>query len=277
MNSLEFSTLLAGWCERNFFSNVEVAAEALGCPYGTLRGWLSQRGLPCRLTMAAVLRQVREGSDPLTAEPVSPMELAAECKIWRAKHSLSQKQAGAMLGWAHNTLRSVESMKTNICQPALAEILHQIRRPLGEEEVAAAKVRERPFEPAQVAAQMRQWRKSHRLNRRQAADALKAMGHFTTARTIWVWESAKMLPNRPLALMEKLAETPPKTEASRREIAQSFGKVLRAWRKKRGFNQRIAMEVLGEIDDQGKMSRWESGKQAPKNMPALLAKMEAAK
>jgi len=92
-----------------------------------------------------------------------------------------------------------------------------------------------------------------------------------------VWESERMLPNRPLALLEKLAEKPPQTEPRREEIGRSFGEQMRQWRRMRGLNQREALEILGEGGDQGKLSRWENGKQVPANMGELLAKMEAAK
>ena len=59
MSPVEFSTLLAGWCEKHHFSNQRAAAAELGVSYGTLCGWLSRvRGLPCRLTRAAVLRRM---------------------------------------------------------------------------------------------------------------------------------------------------------------------------------------------------------------------------
>jgi len=163
--------------------------------------------------------------------------------------------------------------------PALVadEILHQLRKPVSAEALAAIKQRQRPVEPGVLAERLRQWRRANRLNRRQAADALKAMGFATTARTIWVWESERMLPNRPLALLEKLAEKPPKTEPRREEVGRRFGEQMRQWRRKRGLNQREALAILGEGDDQRKMSRWESGKQVPANMRELLAKMEAAK
>jgi len=276
MSPVEFSTLLAGWCEKHHFSNQRAAAAELGVSYGTLCGWLSRvRGLPCRLTREAVLRRMRGACEPIAE--ASPSEVAAACKIWRAKNGLSQVQAAALLKWPPSMFRSIEGMTGRMTPLAVDEILHQIRKPVSAEEVAVIKQRQRPVEPGVVAERLRQWRRAHRLNRRQAADALKAMGFATTARTVWVWESERMLPNRPLALLEKLAEKPPKTEPRRREIGRSFGKQMRLWRRMRGLNQREALAILGEGDDQGKLSRWENGKQVPANMRALLAKMEAAK
>ena len=126
--------------------------------------------------------------------------------------------------------------------------------------MAVIKQRQRPVEPGVVAEKLRQWRRAHRLNRRQAADALKAMGFPTTARTVWVWESERMLPNRPLVLLEKLAEKPPMTEPRREEVGRSFGKQMRQWRRMRGLNQREALAILGEGGDQAKVSDWERGK-----------------
>ena len=160
---------------------------------------------------------------------------------------------------------------------AVDEILHQIRKPVSAEELGVIKQRQRPVEPGVVAERVRQWRRAHRLNRRQAADALKAMGFATTARTVWVWESERMRPRQPLALLEKLAEKPPKTEPRREEVGRCFGKQMRQWRRKRGLNQREALAILGEGDDPAKMSNWERGKMVPRNMGELLAKMEAAK
>ena len=78
MSPVEFSTLLAGWCEKHHFSNQRAAAAELGVSYGTLCGWLSRvRGLPCRLTRAAVLRRMRQ---------------------WRRKRGLNQREALAILG-----------------------------------------------------------------------------------------------------------------------------------------------------------------------------------
>ena len=274
MSPVEFSTLLAGWCEKHHFSNQRAAAAELGVSYGTLCGWLSRvRGLPCHLTLAAVLRRMRGGCEPIAE--ASPFEVAAECKIWRAKHGLTQIQAGAMLKWPPSMFRSIEAMTNRMTPLAADEILHQIRKPVSAEELAVIKQRQHAVEPGVVAERLRQWRRAHRLNRRQAADALKAMGFATTARTVWVWESERMLPNRPLALLEKLAEKPPQTEPRREEIGRSFGQTLRQWRRMRGLNQREALAILGEGDDQGKLSRWENGKQVPANMGELLAKMDA--
>ena len=275
MSPVEFSTLLAGWCEKHHFSNQRAAAAELGTSYGTLCGWLSRvRGLPCHLTREAVLRRMRGGCEPIAE--ASPSEVAAACKIWRARNGLSQVQAAALLKWPPSMFRSIEGMTGRMTPLAVDEILHQLRKPVIVE-VAAIKQRQHAVERGVVAERLRQWRRTHRLNRRQAADALKAMGFATTARTLWVWESERMLPRRPLALLAKLTEKPPKTEPRREDVGRSFGQTLRQWRRKRGLNQREALAILGEGGDQAKVSDWERGKMVPRNMSELLAKMEAAK
>jgi hypothetical protein len=90
------------------------------------------------------------------------------------------------------------------------------------------------------------------------------MGFPTTARTVWVWESERMLPNRPLVLLEKLAEKPPQTEPRREEVGRSFGKQMRQWRRARGLNQREALAILGEAAIKrrcpiGSAARWFHG------------------
>ena len=217
---------------------------------------------------------MRGGCEPIAE--ASPSEVAAACKIWRARNGLSQVQAAALLKWPASMFRSIEGMTGRMTPLAVDEILHQLRKPVIVE-VAAIKQRQHAVERGVVAERLRQWRRTHRLNRRQAADALKAMGFATTARTLWVWESERMLPRRPLALLAKLTEKPPKTEPRREDVGRSFGQTLRQWRRKRGLNQREALAILGEGGDQAKVSDWERGKMVPRNMSELLAKMEAAK
>ena len=119
MSPVEFSTLLAGWCEKHHFSNQRAAAAELGVSYGTLCGWLSRvRGLPCRLTREAVLRRMRGGCEPIAE--ASPSEVAAACKIWRAKNGLSQVQAAALLKWPPSMFRSIEGMTGRMTPLAVA-------------------------------------------------------------------------------------------------------------------------------------------------------------
>lgn len=271
MNAAEFSTKLGAWCAK--YPNQQIAAAELGAPYGTLMGWLGGRAAG-GLARAAALRRACSGTSA-PAALVSPAELAQRCRLWRARHGLSQAQAAAVLRFPTSTFRSAESMKRQAARLAADEIIHRIGQPVDAEAVAEAKRRERPVEPQELAAVLRGWRRKHRLNRRQAAVALGAMGFSTTERTIWVWETARMLPRRPLDLM-RLLETKPPRPPRRRKRANAFGRRLRAWRKRRGLTQAQALAALGAPGDQAKMSDWERGKKLPRNAAELLAKMEGS-
>ena len=63
--------MLAEWLGRNAYSSAE-AANVLGCPVVTFRGWLAGRSEPDYFTRCAVERQMREGHDPLTRCPHEP-------------------------------------------------------------------------------------------------------------------------------------------------------------------------------------------------------------
>lgn len=271
MSAAEFSTKLGAWCAK--FPNQQIAAAELGVSYGTLMGWLGTR-LPCALTRAAVLRRVSGGLFELT-ENLTPVGLAARCRLWRGQHGLSQIQAAALLLLPCSTFRSIESMKRQTTKFSSEEILHRISQPVNTGALTEVKHRERPVEPQELARALRHWRREHRLNRRQAADALKVMGFFTTARTIWVWETARMLPRQPLTLMQMLEARPPQPPPKPKPD-NAFGRQLRAWRKGRGLTQVQALAALGAPGDQAKLSDWERGKKIPKNAAELVAKMEAA-
>ncbi|MBE2180171.1 MAG: helix-turn-helix transcriptional regulator [Chthoniobacterales bacterium] len=270
MNAVDFSTRLAAWCAK--YPNQSIAAAELGASYGTLTGWLGGR-MPCALTRAAVLRRIEYGTmEPVRA--VSAAELAAECRMWRGRHGLSQINAAELLGLPRETIRSVEAMGHEPKPLFSDEILHRMGQPVDAEALAEVKRRERPVEPAVLAAALRRWRKRHRMTRDRAADALTKMGFFTTGRTIWVWETARMLPRQPMALMRMLEAKPPKPPRKPKPD-KSFGRQLRAWRRGRGLTQVQALAALGVPGDQAKWSDWERGKKIPKNVPELIAKMEA--
>ncbi len=57
------SSMLAEWLGRNGFSSAD-AANVLGCPVPTFRGWLAGRSEPDYFTRCAVERQMREGHNP---------------------------------------------------------------------------------------------------------------------------------------------------------------------------------------------------------------------
>ena len=180
-----------------------------------------------------------------------------------------------MLGLPGETIRRVEEMNHGRTALFVDELLHRLSQPVDPEALAAVRQRTRPVEPEVVGAALRKWRKRHRLTATRAAEALTKMGMFTTGRTIWVWESARMLPRQPLALMKLLEQKPPK-RPRKPGRDKSFGRQLRAWRKGRGLTQTEAMAVLGVSGDQAKFSDWERGKMIPRNIPELLAKMGVA-
>ena len=92
MTPAEFSKMLCEWRARCAWSDAQAAAE-LGCAYGTLRHWLRARIVPGYFAMCAVVRQMREGHDPLTDVRMTPAEFARLLKQWRVQHRFSQRQA----------------------------------------------------------------------------------------------------------------------------------------------------------------------------------------
>ena len=270
MSAAEFSTKLGAWCAK--YPNQQIAAAELGVSYGTLMGWLGGR-MPCSLTRAAVLRRI-DGGTMDEARESSVAGLSSACRMWRGQHGLSQINAAEILGLPRETFRRVELMSRQTNPLATGELLHRLGRPVDPEALAAVKRRTRPVEPEVVGAALRKWRKRHRLTATRAAEALTKMGMFTTGRTIWVWESARMLPRQPLALMKLLEQAPPRPPRKRKP-ANVFGRQLRAWRKGRGLTQNEALVVLGVPGDQAKWSDWERGKKLPHNVDELLAKIGA--
>ncbi len=271
MSAAEFATKLGAWCAK--YPNQHIAAAEMGVSYGTLTGWLGGR-LPCALTRAAVLRRIEGGIvEPISS--VSAVELAAQCRVWRRQHGVSQIQGAVLLGLPRETFRSVEAMEREPKPLAVEELRHRLDRPVSPEAIEAVTQRTPPVQPAELAATLRNWRKRHRMSRERAAAALREMGFFTTGRTIWVWEAARMMPRQPLALMRMLESRPPKPPRKPKPD-KSFGRRLRTWRKGLGLTQREALTLLGVPGDQAKWSDWECGKKLPKNVPALVAKMEAA-
>ena len=262
----EFAIVLAEWRACHSLTDAEAAA-ALGCSYGAFRGWLSQRGLPHPLAMAGVLRQIREGLNPMMQVKMTSSELATRLKEWRAIHRLNQVQAAFVLNLPRETVRGLESIRHDVYQPMLGEMLIRLESPIPADALNEARRRVRPVEPEEVAKEMRAWRRRHKFTRAQAALALTELGYFTTDRTIWVWETARMLPNRPKALLQKLELDPPKFETpkeARHPELRKFPKMLREWRKRLGLNLADACKALSVCIDQGKISRWENGKKLPR-------------
>ena len=271
MSAAEFSTKLGAWCAK--YPNQHIAAAAMGVSYGTLTGWIGGR-TPCSLTRAAVLRRIDGGTADEAREP-GAAGLAAACRMWRGEHGLSQINAAEILGLPRETFRRVELMSRQTNPLAAGELLRRMSLPVDPGALAAVRRRTRPVESGALGAALRKWRKRHRMTRARAAEALTKMGMFTTGRTVWVWESARMLPRQPLELMKLLEQAPPKAARKPRRD-NSFGRQLRAWRKGRGLTQTEALAALGITGDQAKLSDWERGKKTPHNAAELLAKMSAA-
>lgn len=277
MNAIEFSTMLREWRARHGYTDPEVAA-ALGCRYGTLRHWIAGRVVPNHFTLCAVVRQIREGCEPTPRDEVTPSEFAAMLTGWRADHGLTQRQAAVALGVRPETLRGWESLAAMPFEPALGEILRRLRMPVDAERVRQVTKRPPPIEPQKFAELFRAWRRRHRLTRNEAAAALRAVtGLRTTGRTVWVWETARALPKRPLFVLDQLttalANRPTTTKSEAEIAARKFRRLLRRWRKARGLNQAEACVALGLHGDQALLSHYERGNYTPRpeRMSAMLA------
>ena len=220
--------------------------------------------------MCAVVRQMREGHDPLSDVRMTSAEFAGVLKEWRVQHRFTQRQAAVVIGTTTDVVRGWESKGGAPRQPALGELLRRLRRPVDEELVKQATKRPRAIEPEKFAGLTQTWRKRCKLSRRRAAEALREVsGLKTTQRTIWTWEAALALPQRPLAVLElilgPLAVTPPKPKPPKPLITpRQFAKALRDWRRAHCLTQAQACVALGLPHDQALISDWERGKAFPR-------------
>ena len=156
--------MLADWLGRHAYSAAD-AANALGCPVVTFRGWVAGRSEPDYFTKCAIVRQMRDGHDPLSDVRMSPVEFTDALKCWRAKHGFTQREAAAAIGTSAETVRGWESQDGVPRQPALGEILRRLRMPVDVELVKQATKRPRPIEPEKFAELMRAWRRRCKLSR----------------------------------------------------------------------------------------------------------------
>ncbi len=277
MTANDFSILLREWRAARGLTDFG-AACALGVPYATFVRWLNARCLPVPLTLAAVLRQVRDGCDPDVRLSIEPAEFARLVSEWRFTHGLTQPQAGLVLGVSRDVIGNWE---TEVCvpqQPALAEVLRRLRMPVNVPAVKARTKRPRPIEPDEFARQVRQWRRRHRLTQAEAGAVLG-----TTGRNVWVWETARALPRRPLAVLAQLAE--PFTRAEPKVAAvlppkpkplmepRQFAALLRRWRRGHRLTQAQACAPLGLPADAALISDYERGDTFPQpdRLRAILA------
>ncbi len=262
--------MLTEWFGRTGFNSAD-AANVLGCPVVTFRGWVAGRSEPDYFTRCAVERQMREGHDPLSDFRMSPPEFADALKRWRVKHGFTQREAAAAIGTSAETVRGWESQDGVPRQPALGEILRRLRMPVDVELVKQATKRPKPIEAEKFAELMRAWRRRCKLSRVQAAHALRSTGLATTARTLWTWETARALPQRPLAVLElihgPLAVNPPKPKPAIMEPRQ-FAALLSRWRRGHRLTQAKACAALALPADQALISDYERGNAVPQ--PARL-------
>ena len=268
---IAFSAMLAEWLGRSGHSSADAAA-VLGCPVVTFRGWLAGRSEPDYFTKCAVVRQMREGHDPLSDVHLAPAEFAVALKGWRVKHGFTQREAAAAIGAGTEAVRGWESQDGVPRQPALGEILRRLRMPVDVDLVKQATKRPKAIEPQKFAELMRAWRRRCKLSRVGAAYALRAAtGLKTTDRTLWTWESARALPQRPLAMLElihgPLAVNPPKPKPAIMEPRQ-FAALLRRWRKGHRLTQAQACAALSLPADAALISDYERGDAMPQ--PARL-------
>ena len=284
MNTIEFSTMLAEWRERNGYTDAEAAA-AVGARYGTFLHWLNGHCLPHYFTQVAVLRQIRDGRDPLVDMRMTPAEFADTLKNWRAGHGFTQSEAAVALGCTFGAVQGWERQKGIPQQPALAEIVRRLRMPVDEERVKLASKRQPVIEAEAFATMFREWRRRHRLTQTQAAAALATIGIRAHARTIWCWETARALPqaHKLAVVLDRISPMSDWHPLNRRNrvcekiirqkpviAPEKFGRLLREWRKRLGINQIEAAVELGVGRDQAKISKWEKGRQMPRK-PVLLA------
>jgi len=290
MKPIEFATMLAEWRARNGYTDAEAAA-AIGCAYGTFQQWLHGRCMPHYFTLVGVLRQIRDGRDPLVDVRMTAVHFADTLKNWRAEHGFTQGEAAVAIGCTHGAVQTWEQQEHVPQQPALAEILRRLKMPVDAERVKLATRRQPVIEAQAFATMFREWRRRHRLTQTQAAAALVEVGVGASARTIWVWETARALPqahklpvvmerispmsdwhplNRNNRMCEKVVRPKPVI------APEKFGRMLREWRKQRRLNQLEAAAVLGVGRDQAKLSNWERGKSLPRKpvLMRLLAKFK---
>lgn len=207
------------------------------------------------------------------------MNLPFLLKDWRAAHGLTQPQAAAVLGCARESVSEWER-GFPIAPRCRTLILRCFALPSDDPRLVQVKANALPpIEAAEFAAQLRAWRRTHRLTAAQAGRALRVH-----ARTVYAWEARLQFPQPALLhrALQVLAAPPVgdlgengryTRDRGHRDPDCSFGKQLRAWRKGRGMNQLAACIALGLPRDQATISDWEKGKSLPR--PERLAAIRA--
>ncbi|MEQ1862774.1 MAG: helix-turn-helix transcriptional regulator [Chthoniobacteraceae bacterium] len=250
------------------------AATALGITVTQLQSWLRCETRPRALIRDAIAREIRDGRDPRVDLTLTPAQLAARLKTWRATHGVSQAQAGLLLRLPLSTIAWLENGGHVPAQPALAEVLHRLDQSV-DAFLIATFTPAQLIEPAIFAGLLREWRHRHSLTQAQACVAL---GLPRDQAIISDWERGDAFPRckRLRKILAALQHPPATGRGTHRWFTArvtSFGPRLRAWRKARGLKQLDAAIALGLPRDQALISDYEKGKACPRG--ARLAQIEA--
>lgn len=207
------------------------------------------------------------------------MNLPFLLKDWRAAHGLTQPQAAAVMGCARESISEWER-GFPLAPRCLARVVRCFALPSDDPRIVQVKADALPpIDAPQFAAQLRGWRRTHRLTAAQAGRALRVH-----ARTVQAWEGRLQFP-QPALLHRALRvlAAPPVGDLGQhgwhirdrvhRDPGLTFGRQLRAWRRGRGMNQLAACIALGLPRDQALISNWEKGKCLPR--PERLAAIRA--
>lgn len=133
--------------------------------------------------------------------------IAFALKDWRARHDLTQLEAAVVFDVRRETISQWEcgDPVRQASIPAVLATLATTIEPGHIAEIKAAVAIIPPITPADFAAQLRAWRRLHKLTRRQAGEALGVH-----ERTICAWECCTQFAPAPtLARVLPLLDAPP--------------------------------------------------------------------
>ena len=247
MKISEFAEKLAAWRDSHGYTDAQ-AAVALGCSYGSFRRWLSKGCKPSQLTMAGVMRRMREGV-PTEVQRFTPIDLAFQLKRWRIKHGFSQREAAIALQCNMNIILRLERCHLNPSEIAVTELLRRFGYRVNVRQVKEIAKGMPLLSREEFGQKLREWRKRHGFTRARAVRALRAFGFSTVERTIWVWETGRERPWNTKAVIDALAKEPPEEKPI--ITPEEFGMLFKLWRKAHGLNQLQASLHLGLGRDHG--------------------------
>ncbi len=287
MDTINFSTMLREWRHQCGYTDPQAAA-ALGIGTSTFCRWKNYF-LPDELIVAAVEHRIRQGDD--LAPVCVGSELALTLKDYRARHGLSQREAAHALDVKPHTVRGIERGKLPSGDVVALHVIRAreiLRRMEREPDVAAAKracAPKPPMTAAEFAARLRLWRKPRRLTQPRAAALITSLGVPVADATLGKWERCDQTPRPSLMrrVLAALARAPRPTRPALTSrirphramplCPRKFCRLLRCWRKSRGWNQSEACAALKLPADQSLLSHYERGNLIPRpaRMSALLA------